>query len=100
MANKRSLKKEINSITDELLAECLFRTYLKETDSEKIDMLLSKIDDTRDNLIRRISHTDGKCNSKLVKKYYQKLNSDFDESLDDILEAMDQLSKEDEKEAE
>lgn len=94
MANKRSLKKEINCITDELLAECLFRTYLKDTDCEKIDSLLSKIDDTRDNLIRRISHADGADNPKRIKKYYQKLNSDFDASLEDILEAMDQLSKE------
>ena len=44
MANKRTLKKEINYVAGELLSECLCNKYLiPGTDAEKVDALMGKI---------------------------------------------------------
>lgn len=44
MANRRNLKKEINFVTGELLAECLFnKQYVPGTNAAKADELIGQI---------------------------------------------------------
>ncbi len=86
MANKRDLKREVNFITEELVSQCLFlRDFTPDMPAEKCDMLITRLLDTQDEYLRRISAPDGKDNPKLVKKYYQKLIQDFDAAIGDIL---------------
>ena len=86
MANKRELKKEINFISNELIAECLFnKLYIKNSDPQKIDELLSRIINCQDDFLRRVNTPDGKENPKLVKKYYKSLIQSFDNKIGEIL---------------
>lgn len=92
MANKRNLKKELNFITEELFSECLFiKFYIKDVNTEKADALLSKIANTQETFSSRISHPDGKEDPKLIKKYYNKLIADLDQTIGEIIDEMAQL---------
>ncbi|WP_455497034.1 hypothetical protein [Coprobacter sp.] len=94
MANKRVLKKEINFISNELIAECLFnKLYMKDNDPQKTDELLSKIIDCQDDFLRRVNTPDGKENPKLVKKYYKNLIQSFDNKVGEILKDLNELNK-------
>ncbi len=95
MANKRNLKKEINYISNELIAECLFnKLYITDNNSSsKIDELLSKIISFQDDFLRRVNTPDGKDNPKLVKKYYKSLIKSFDDKIGEILKEIGELNK-------
>ena len=81
MANKRTLKKEINYVAGELLSECLCNKYLiPGTDAEKVDALMGKIIGIRDK------------DPKKVKVYYRKLRADFDKAIDEIFEDLASLN--------
>lgn len=89
MANKRELKKEINFLTDQLLAECVYNDLCKETGSpQKSQELMTRLVDMRNNLLARINHPDGKDNPKQVKKYYKKIIEDFDTAIDEIFKEL------------
>lgn len=94
MANKRELKKEINFISNELIAECLFnKLYIKNSDPQKIDELISRIINCQDDFLRRVNTPDGKENPKLVKKYYKSLIQSFDNKIGEILKELGELNK-------
>lgn len=90
MASKRKLKKDINYLTFELIAECYTYQYFhKDIESSQIDAVAEKIIENRNELIGRINHIDGKDNQKLVKEYFRKVRKDFNKSVD----ALDVLNK-------
>ena len=90
MANKRTLKKNINYLTYDLLAECFTYQYFhKDADPKKVETAATQILDLRNELVSRINHVDGKDNPKLVKEYFQKIRKDFEKSI----EALDSLVK-------
>ena len=92
MANKRILKKSINSIVDELFMECLFYClYLPKEHSEQIEKVMTKIAVMQNEFINRANNVGGKDNSKIVKRYYSKLKEDFLNSIHEITEDMDNL---------
>ena len=73
MANKRTLKKEINYVAGELLSECLCNKYLiPGTDAEKVDALMGKIIGIQDDFLCRVGANgdkDPKCYATLVIGY-------------------------------
>lgn len=86
MANKRTLKKEINYIAGELLAECLFnKYYVPGVDADKLDELMGKIANIQDDFLCRVS-ANGDKDPKKVKVYYKKLRADFDKAIDGVFE--------------
>lgn len=94
MANKRNLKKEINYITDELFSECLFnRLYMPGSNKTKCDELMAKITHVQENLLSRVNHPDGKDNPKLVRKHYQKIIADLDQTINEIMGVLSEESK-------
>ncbi len=92
MANKRMLKKEINYIAGELLAECLFnKYYVPGIDNDKIDELMGKIIGIQDDFLRRVNANGDKAPKK-VKEYYKKLRADFDKAIDGVFEDLAALN--------
>ena len=92
MANKRTLKKEINYITGELLSECLFHKYLiSNVDSDKVDALIGKIVGIQDDFLCRVG-ANGDKDPKKVKFYYKKLRADFDSAIDGVFEDLAALN--------
>lgn len=90
MASRKNLKKDINYLTYELLAECFtYQHFHKDIDAELVNNVASGILDNRNDLISRINHVDGKENRKLVKAHFAKIRADFKKSV----ETLDKLDK-------
>ena len=90
MANRRTLKKDINYLTYELIAECFtYKYFHKEAKPEVVDQVASTILDIRNDLVSRINHVNGKEDHKLVKAHFSTIRKDFEKSV----EEMDKLEK-------
>jgi hypothetical protein len=90
MANKRILKKDINYLTYDLLAECFTYQYFHpELDQKMFDEVASSIINNRNDLISRINHIDSKEGSKKIKEQFNAIRKDFEQSV----EALDKLEK-------
>ena len=87
MANKRTLKKEINYVAGELLSECLCNKYL----IPGTDALMGKIIGIQDDFLCRVG-ANGDKDPKKVKVYYRKLRADFDKAIDEIFEDLAALN--------
>ncbi len=94
MANKRILKKEINAITSALVAEYLLTSeFIPGVNIEKANVLLNKIFEMRKEFISRVGANGGK-DPKQVKAYYNKLHSDLNVKVDEIISGFESLTKE------
>ena len=90
MASKRLLKKDINYLTFDLIAECFtYQFFHKDLNPEMVDEIAGGILDNRNDLVARINHVDGKENPKLVKAHFRKIREDFSKSV----EMLDKLDK-------
>lgn len=93
MASKRILKKEINSITTNLLNEYFLTSeFVPGVNADKADSVLGKIIDLHDEFISRIGANGGK-EPKLVRAYYKQLKSDFNAKVDEIISDFETLTK-------
>lgn len=96
MASRRKLKKEvINLVASRFEEALLLRAFATEEQAVALEALMDDIMVFTDDTLRRIQHTDGADNRKLVRAYYRKLNSEieakietFDERLTTHLEAL------------
>jgi hypothetical protein len=87
MANKRNLKKDIQSIFSELLAECYTLSYIfPQIDKTKVDAIAINIIEKSDDFVKRAGKPDGKENPSIVKTYYKKLYKDVAETVAVIIQ--------------
>lgn len=90
MANKRILKKDINYLTYELLAECFTYQYFHaELDPKVIDEVSAAILNNRNDLISRINNIDTTEDSKKIKEQFKAIREDFKHGI----EALEKLEK-------
>ena len=88
MANRRSLKKQVNSIAGQLFCECLvYNLYVPGTDKEEADQLMGRILNLQNDFISRISHTE----SGNAKGFYKKFREDFNKQVEEVIDAMGKL---------
>lgn len=84
MANKRTLKKCINLICDDLFAESVaVSLYGPENDKENAEAVLSSIVKMEDHYIKRISHPEP---GVPAKRYYKDLREKFSSQVNEILD--------------
>ena len=84
MANKRTLKKQINLICEELFAECVaVSLYGPENLKENSEALLFSIVKMHDNSIRRVSHPEPGITPKA---YFKDLHEKFSAQVSDIID--------------
>lgn len=107
MANKRSIKKDVNYLTDEFLADsfALMAMYDEKNDEKIIDSM-QKVADARNKFVFTIQHADDKGKRlsteerkngrrERSKVYKKKLNKEFVlfvKSLEDGYEVLGKLS--------
>ncbi len=78
MASIRRLKKDINVLTYELLAECFsYRYYNPELNETSFDQVIKKIVLLRNDLILRINHPEADAESSSLKAHYKKIKEDL-----------------------
>lgn len=78
MASRRNLKKTIHTDAEEMLFDLsILHAVASEERKPSIEELISKVIDSENDFIARISHTDGRGESKLVRSYYNKLHEEY-----------------------
>ncbi len=87
MANKRTLKRNINHICSELFAECATIAYSKKSaDQEQLDAIMRQILLMQADFISRIAHPEpGK-----TQESFKKLQADF---LAQVQQLVDDINK-------
>lgn len=84
MANKRTLKKSINDICEDLFTECVaVSLYGPESNRENAEALLFSVVKLEDHYIRRVSHPEPGISPK---DYYKDLREKFNEQITEILD--------------
>lgn len=85
MASKRDLKKEINAIVNDLTLEyVLTSAFIPGVDRDKAAAIFGKVLELRKEFLARVGANGGK-EPKMVKAYYKKLVSDFNERVEEII---------------
>ena len=89
MTNKRTLKKQINLICEELFAEfiaaSLYGNNSKEADVEAMLFTIAKL---QEDFVSRISHPEPGMSAK---QYYQDLRNKFSAQVSEILDQINNL---------
>ena len=84
MANRRSLKRNINYICSDLFAECIAASIYKEkVNNETRDAILASILHVHSDFIRRISIVEPGMDAK---KYFAVLIEDFNRHVSEIID--------------
>ena len=88
MANKRTLKRAINGISESLFAECVAASlYGSDNNKENIDSLLVSIVKMQRNFISRVSHPEPGLSPKAYfRDLREKLSADVEEIFDRIID--------------
>lgn len=89
MANRKSLKKQINYIVECMYAELCFYSVAPNSNKEKIADALTKIIQLQEEYIKRISHVE----PGNTKAFFKQLKNEFDTQVDLILKDFDSLRK-------
>lgn len=91
MANRRVLKKNINSICGELFLSCAFLAGQAPTEAklEQVNEILKDIMILQNDIISRISHTEPGS----VKAFYKKLKEDFNKRVEEIIDNIGKLEE-------
>ncbi len=91
MASIRSLKKDINFLTSELVTQAYLNQFLfKKISDEELAKYIGEALDFRNKFIERTNHPDGKDNSKLVRGYYKNLRKEMVEQFANQYETLAQ----------
>ncbi len=86
MANKRSLKRNINYVCSELFSEVVAVSYTSDAHDEDIKALLTSILVIHNDYVRRVSHQEPGLAPKL---FYKDLITSFNKQASEIV---DQIS--------
>ncbi len=89
MANKRSLKRIINLICDELLSECVAASlYGNESHKDNAEALLFSIIQMQADFICRMSHPEP---GMPAKQYYKTLRESFSSQTGELIDQINNL---------
>ncbi|MBR2234268.1 MAG: hypothetical protein IKI19_04285 [Prevotella sp.] len=89
MANKRTLKRSVNSICEELFAECIAASlYGNEQQSDNADAVLFSILKTQRNYIARVSHPEPGISAKA---YFHDLRTKFAAEVSELVDHISSL---------
>lgn len=88
MANKRTLKRAINSICEELLVECVAASLYGNDGHKGNDALLFTIIRMQTDFTNRVSHPEPGMEPRM---YYKRLREDFSAQVSDIIDQINTL---------
>lgn len=88
MANKRQLKKDINYLCGELLAECISCQHYNKVNLEDVDNVMLNILNMQDDMICRVSHPEP---GMKAHDFFKKLRSDMTVQTSNILDQINAL---------
>lgn len=93
MASVRRLKKDIDYLVSEVVADCYNFSFFHPKQQDEIIVIINEAIELRQELFRRANNPDGKNNSKIVKAYYNAIWKELLESVDGMFTRISQLNK-------
>jgi hypothetical protein len=94
MASVRELKKDIDYLVFEVIADCfVFSNFHPDNKSDDLSTIISDAVVFRNDLIARVNNPDGKDNPKIIKAYYKTLEKDLMTGVDKLFTRLSKLSK-------
>lgn len=94
MASRRRLKKDIDYLCFEVISDCYNYNYLHPGKEDQVMDIVRDTIVSRNQLIARVNHPDGKDNPKLVKAHYKSIFNDLIKNVDDSFSRLSNLIKE------
>ena len=94
MASRRRLKKDIDYLSYEVMSDCYNYNYLHPGKAEQVMEIVRDTIISRNQLIARVNHPDGKDNAKLVKAHYKTVYADLFKNVDESFKKLSALIKE------
>ncbi|MBQ9356755.1 MAG: hypothetical protein IJT98_05650 [Prevotella sp.] len=89
MANKRTLKRAINGICEDMFVECVAASlYGAEKQAENAEALLSTILTIQRNYINRVSHPEP---GMKAKDYYKDLCEKFAKQVNEVIDQINNM---------
>lgn len=90
MANRRTIKRDINAICRNLMAECLaLSLYDSKAGAENIAVLFVTIFKMKREFIRRVSHVEPGIKAKV---YFKDFHEKFNNQVCDIIDQMNNMN--------
>jgi hypothetical protein len=94
MASIKSLKKDIDYLFFELISDCFMFTSLHDGPKKtEVQNLIEEAVASRNEMIDRANHPDGKENPAIVKAYFASLRKELLEKVDGYFERLSTISK-------
>ncbi len=93
MSSLRMLKKDIDYLTEEALADCFLAIYFHPERKDEVVSLMSDTVDLRNELIHKANNPAEKKNKSLVRKHYSQLRRDMFTRIDDVFEKLSALNR-------
>ncbi|MBI9058718.1 MAG: hypothetical protein JEZ01_13215 [Labilibaculum sp.] len=94
MASRRRLKKDIDFLSFEVISDCYNYNYLHPGKGEQVTEIVKDTIVSRNQLIARVNHPDGKDNPNLVKAYYKSVYTELFANVDESFKKLSALIKE------
>ncbi len=88
MANKRSLKRNINYVCSELFSEVVAISYTTNASDENVKALLTSIIVIHNDYVRRVSHQEPGLAPKI---FFKELITKFNEQASEIVDQISNL---------
>ena len=93
MASLRGLKKDIDYLVEEVLADCYLTIYFHPEKKEKVVEVMRKAVDARNSLVERANRPAEKNNPSLVRKHYSQLRRDLFENVEGLFTELSSVNK-------
>ncbi len=92
MANLRTLKKDIDYLVEEILADCYLTIYFHPEKQDVVVALMQRVVDERNNLFDRVNNPPAK-GGKLARKHYAAVRNDLFNKADALFTELSTLGK-------
>lgn len=93
MSSRRDLKKDIDYLVFEVIADCFAYSELHpDKNADELSGIITDSVSLRNDLIARVNNPDGKDNPKILKAFYRDVEKDLMEGVHGLFERLSALS--------
>ncbi|HKK40827.1 MAG TPA: hypothetical protein VJ963_00365 [Bacteroidales bacterium] len=94
MASIRDLKKDIDYLLYEVIADCFaYSEVHPDKNTDEVAKIITDAVELRNDLIARVNNPDGKDNHKIIRAYYKAVQNELLSGTDELFNRLSSLSK-------
>jgi len=93
MASKREIKKEVNFLFEEMIADAIMIREIKKDDAQQktVESLIMKSVEKHEDLIIRINHNESRDEKQSSKQYYNTIAKEAIDFFDDAYKQLNDI---------